>query len=172
MTPTRKAPAGENVFLIIFIMVGLQARGTSITNPFPYQKKSFKFARPTRRPIIPTIRFSQNKFSKLPSNFKTPNHKRKQVRNTAREKSNPAKSVFFLSSVFVRIVVRSKSITAKAQGLILSASAAGAITAKNPRYSINNEKNKIRLSLYEYLEKMQEFLRQKNYNALISASSP
>jgi hypothetical protein len=52
------------------------------------------------------------------------------VRKTANEKRSQALSAFFLSWLLLKIVVRSRSITAKAQGLILSASAAGAIIAK------------------------------------------
>jgi hypothetical protein len=52
------------------------------------------------------------------------------VRKTAREKRSQAFRAFFLSPLLLRILVRRSSITAKAHGLILSATAAGSITQK------------------------------------------
>lgn len=51
--------------------------------------------------------------------------------NTANANNKPAHIAFFLLRVLVSIDERSKSITAKAQGLILSAKAAGNIIPKN-----------------------------------------
>ena len=57
----------------------------------------------------------------------------KYDRNTANANKNQAKIAFFLSFVSISIEERSSRITAKAQGFILSAKAAGTITPKNDR---------------------------------------
>jgi hypothetical protein len=57
---------------------------------------------------------------------------RKYVTKTASEKRSQANSAFFLSWVLLKMEVNSRSITAKAQGLILSASAAKVIGQKKP----------------------------------------
>jgi hypothetical protein len=49
---------------------------------------------------------------------------------TANEKRSQAFRAFFLSPLLLRILVRRSNITAKAHGLILSATAAGSITQK------------------------------------------
>jgi hypothetical protein len=44
---TTKAQVGETALSISFFKFGLRENGTSITNPFPYRKKSFRFANHT-----------------------------------------------------------------------------------------------------------------------------
>ena len=56
-------------------------------------------------------------------NFKNPNHIKKYDEKIAKQKRSPAKIVFFLLLDLDKMVVRRRSITAKAQGLILSESA-------------------------------------------------
>ena len=51
--------------------------------------------------------------------------------NMARENKSPERSTFFLSLVLLRIEVSKRSMTANAQGLMLSASAAGIMIRKN-----------------------------------------
>lgn len=60
----------------------------------------------------------------------------KYVRNTANENNAPANNVFLLLLCLVRIVESKSSITANAQGFILSESAAGSIMRKNDNLSL------------------------------------
>ena len=53
--------------------------------------------------------------------------------NTANANKNHANNAFFLSFVSIKIEESKSKITAKAQGLILSAKAAGIIIPKNDR---------------------------------------
>lgn len=55
---TKNAHRGEDTLWIISCIFGLRENGTSITNHFPYRKKSLKFASPTRTHSIPTTSLS------------------------------------------------------------------------------------------------------------------
>ena len=55
---TTNAHTGDTALFIIFFILGLHAIGTSITNHFLYQKKSFRFANHTTIHNIQTIRFN------------------------------------------------------------------------------------------------------------------
>jgi len=59
---TTNAHSGEAIFSINPAIFGLQANGTSITKPFPYRKKSFKFASQTMIQRIQTIRLIRSVF--------------------------------------------------------------------------------------------------------------
>jgi|GEM_PF-2293190 len=54
--PVKNAHIGETMDFIVFCSLGLRDNGTSIINPLPYRKKSFKFASHTIIPSIQTIR--------------------------------------------------------------------------------------------------------------------
>lgn len=55
---TTNAHIGDTALSITFFIAGLQDNGTSITNPFLYRKKSFKFANHTTIHNIQTICFN------------------------------------------------------------------------------------------------------------------
>ena len=55
ITQTTKAHPGDAIFSIKLAIFGLHPKGTSITNHFPYRKKSFKLASHTNIPNIQTI---------------------------------------------------------------------------------------------------------------------
>ena len=61
----------------------------------------------------------------------SPSHIAKYDRNTASANKNQAKIAFFLSFVSINIEDSNNNITAKAQGFMLSANAAGIMTPKN-----------------------------------------
>ncbi|MBU0626786.1 hypothetical protein KKH82_05210 [Patescibacteria group bacterium] len=55
--PMMNAHIGEAILDIIFCILGLQANGTSITNHFPYRKKSLRLANHTNIQKTHTIIF-------------------------------------------------------------------------------------------------------------------
>ena len=130
---TINAQTGEVAFFIILCIVGLHANGTSIRNHSQYQKKSFIFASQTIIAIIHTIRLIIVVPLILANAENKPNHIAKYDRNTANIKRNQAIIAFFLLFVSSNIEANNNKTTAKAQGFILSANAAGIMIPKNDR---------------------------------------
>lgn len=58
--PTTNAPRGEDTLSINAIILGLRLKGTSMTNHFPYRKKSLIFASHTTNHKIPTTSLRTN----------------------------------------------------------------------------------------------------------------
>ena len=77
----------------------------------------------------------------------------------AREKRSQANSAFLWFCVLLKMLVKSRSITAKAQGLILSANAAGTNMAKKLKGSIEKgERLKVFDLLFYCFEMVNDFV--------------
>jgi hypothetical protein len=79
---------------IIFFITGLREKGTSITNPFPYQKKSLRLANQTSIQSVQNINLIIQTLLAVASAENNQTHISKYVANTAKLNNNQARIAF------------------------------------------------------------------------------